>query len=302
MARLIRRCRDELGLAVVWIEHAVAILLRAVERVVVMHQGRTLADGAPGAVARGVPRRAVRTRRSPAVSASLGVTGLAAGYGGFPVLSGFDLEVRPDRLTVIVGPNGAGKSTLLRALAGLLPRGGTVRLGDRVLPPLDAAAAVQAGLVLVAEGRHLFPRMTVWENLELGGWSLPAGERAARAEQALALFPRLVERRRQLAGSMSGGEQQMVAVARALVARPRLLMLDEPSLGLAPRLVDEVFAIVRRIREAGVTVLLIEQNVAKALAIGDDAHVLERGRLVASGPAPELARSDLIRAAYLGGA
>jgi branched-chain amino acid transport system ATP-binding protein len=236
------------------------------------------------------------------VSAGLTATGLAAGYGGFHVVSGLDLDVRPDRITVLVGPNGAGKTTLLRALAGLLPRAGTVRLDERVLPPLDAAAAVRAGLGLVAEGRHLFPQMTVWENLELGGWTLAADERAARVDRALRLFPRLAERRRQLAGSMSGGEQQMVAVARALVARPRLLMLDEPSLGLAPRLVDEVFAIVRRIRDEGVTVLLIEQNVAKALALGDDAHVLERGRLVASGPASELSRSDLIRSAYLGGA
>ena len=234
------------------------------------------------------------------MSAGLTVVGLAAGYGGFHILSDFDLGVRPNRITVLVGPNGAGKSTLLRALAGLLPHRGTVKLDDRLLPPLDTAAAVRAGLVLVAEGRHLFPQMTVWDNLELGGWSLPADERAARVERALSLFPRLVERRRQLAGSMSGGEQQMVAVARALVARPRLLMLDEPSLGLAPRLVDEVFAIVRRIREEGVTVLLIEQNVRKALAIGDDAHVLERGRLAASGPASELLRSDVIRAAYLG--
>ncbi len=234
------------------------------------------------------------------MSAGLTVRGLAAGYGGFPVLGGFDLDVRPDRITVIVGPNGAGKSTLLKALAGLLPHGGTVTFAGRALPPGEPAAAVRAGLILVAEGRHLFPQMTVLENLELGGWSLPRGERANRVERALALFPRLVERRRQLAGSMSGGEQQMVAVARGLVARPRLLMLDEPSLGLAPRLVDEVFAIVRRIRGEGVTVLLIEQNVAKALAIGDDAHVLDRGRLVAGGPASDLLRSDLIRAAYLG--
>jgi ABC-type branched-subunit amino acid transport system ATPase component len=142
--------------------------------------------------------------------------------------------------------------------------------------------------------------MTVLDNVELGGWSLPRAERADRVARALAVFPRLIERRRQLAGSMSGGEQQMVALARALVARPRVLMLDEPSLGLAPRMVDEVFTIVRRIREDGVTVLLIEQSIAKALAVADDAHVLERGRLVASGRASDLLRSSLVQTAYLG--
>jgi branched-chain amino acid transport system ATP-binding protein len=234
------------------------------------------------------------------VSATLKATALAAGYGGFRILDGFDLDLTGGRITSIVGPNGAGKSTLLKALAGLLPREGTVTLDGQVLPAGDAAAAVRAGLLLVAEGRHLFPQMTVLENLQLGGWSLPRHERAVRVDRALALFPRLGERRHQLAGSMSGGEQQMVAVARALVARPRLLMLDEPSLGLAPRLVDEVFTIVRRIQADGVTVLLIEQNVAKALAVADDAHVLERGRLVASGRASDLLRSSLVQTAYLG--
>jgi ABC-type branched-subunit amino acid transport system ATPase component len=234
------------------------------------------------------------------VSAGLTIEGLAAGYGGFRILDGVDLALAPQRITVIVGPNGAGKSTLLKALAGLLPRQGTVTLHGQTLPPGEPAAAVRAGLILVAEGRHLFPQMTVLDNVELGGWSLPKAERADRVARALAVFPRLIERRRQLAGSMSGGEQQMVALARALVARPRVLMLDEPSLGLAPRMVDEVFTIVRRIREDGVTVLLIEQSIAKALAVADDAHVLERGRLVASGRASDLLRSSLVQTAYLG--
>jgi branched-chain amino acid transport system ATP-binding protein len=225
---------------------------------------------------------------------------LSAGYGGFRILDELDLRLTAGRITAIVGSNGAGKSTLLKSLAGILPRGGQATLEGSVLPAGSATAAVRAGLILVAEGRHLFPRMTVLENLQLGGWLLPRSERAGRLERALALFPRLVERRHQLAGSMSGGEQQMVALARALVGRPRLLMLDEPSLGLAPRLVDEVMSLVRRIRDEGVTVLLVEQNVAKALAIADDAHVLERGRLVASGEAAELLRSSLVRTAYLG--
>jgi branched-chain amino acid transport system ATP-binding protein len=234
------------------------------------------------------------------VSATLKVSALAAGYGDIRILDALDLDLAAGRITTIVGPNGAGKSTLLKALAGLLPREGHAILDGRVLPPGSPTAAVRAGLILVAEGRHLFPRMTVLENLELGGWLLPKSDRAGRVERALALFPRLGERRGQLAGSMSGGEQQMVALARALVGRPRLLMLDEPSLGLAPRLVDEVFALVRRIRDEDVTILLVEQNVARALAIADDAHVLERGRLVASGRASDLLRSNLVQAAYLG--
>jgi branched-chain amino acid transport system ATP-binding protein len=235
------------------------------------------------------------------VSAKLNVSRLAAGYSGFRILDQLDLVLAPGRITAIVGPNGAGKSTLLKALAGLLPREGTVTLDDRALPPGSATAAVRAGVILVPEGRHLCPRMTVLENLQLGGWRLDPRERAARVDRALTFFPRLGERRHQLAGSMSGGEQQMVALARALCGRPRLLMLDEPSLGLAPRLVDEVMALVRRIRDEDVTVLLVEQNVAKALAIADDAHVLERGRLVASGRAADLLRSNRVQAAYLGG-
>jgi len=234
------------------------------------------------------------------VSVGLKVTGLSAGYGRFRILDGLDLDLVAGRITAIVGSNGAGKSTLLKALAGLLPRVGRAALDGQVLAPGSATEAVRAGLILVAEGRHLFPRMTVLENLQLGGWLLSRDERATRLERALSLFPRLGERRHQLAGSMSGGEQQMVALARALAGRPRFLMLDEPSLGLAPRLVDEVMTLVRRIRDEDVTVLLVEQNVAKALAIADDAHVLERGRLVASGPAADLLTSSQVRTAYLG--
>jgi branched-chain amino acid transport system ATP-binding protein len=227
------------------------------------------------------------------------VRGLAAGYGGFQVLRALDLDIAPG-LTVIVGPNGAGKTTLLKALAGLLARDGELRLDGEPLPPRDTAAAVRRGLALVAEGRQLFPQMTVTENLELGGWLVAPSLRQRRIAQCFADFPRLRERAQQLAGTMSGGEQQMVAVARALVSAPRLLMLDEPSLGLAPRMVDELLTIVRRIVDSGTTVLMVEQNVRKALAVADRGHVLERGRLVASGSAAELLRSDVIRHAYLG--
>lgn len=230
--------------------------------------------------------------------AHLQVHGLNAGYGAFWVLRDLSLEVKPG-LTVVLGPNGAGKTTLLKALNGLIPRQGTVWLNGTDLPT-KTSDTVKAGVALVAEGRQLFPQMTVLENLELGGWLCPKAERQRRLEQAFSDFPKLRERAQQLAGTMSGGEQQMVAVARAMMSAPRLLMLDEPSLGLAPRMVDELLAIARRIADSGTTVLMVEQNVKKALAVADRAYVLERGTLVASGPARLLARSTVVREAYLG--
>jgi branched-chain amino acid transport system ATP-binding protein len=232
--------------------------------------------------------------------AHLKVQGLAAGYGPFTVLRDVRLEARPG-LTVVLGPNGAGKSTLLKALVGLIPRRGIVTLDGEDLPK-KTHEIVAAGVALVPEGRQLFPQMTVQENLELGGWLTPKAQRARRLEAAYADFPKLAERRSQLAGTMSGGEQQMVAVARAMMCAPRLLMLDEPSLGLAPKMVDELLAIARRIADAGTTVLMVEQNVKKALAVADRGYVLERGALVASGAAALLARSTVVREAYLGAA
>ena len=234
------------------------------------------------------------------MSAHLKVEGLGAGYGGFAVLRDIAIEATPG-ITVILGPNGAGKTTLLRALAGLIARQGQVLLDGKPLPPADATACVRRGLALVAEGRQLFPQMTVTENLELGGWLVSPAERSRRLAQAFLDFPRLQERAGQRAGTKSGGEQQMVAVGRAKKSGPRLLMLDEPSLGLAPRMVDELLAIVQRIARAqGVTVLMVEQNVRKALGVADRGYVLERGRIVAADSARELLASDAIRRAYLG--
>ncbi|MBU0746958.1 MAG: ABC transporter ATP-binding protein [Gammaproteobacteria bacterium] len=231
--------------------------------------------------------------------AHLTVQNLTTGYHGFQVLQDLSLQAAPG-ITVIVGPNGAGKTTLLKALAGLLPRTGTVQLDGQPVPAVNATACVQRGLALVAEGRQLFSQMTVTENLELGGWLVPSRVRGERLQQAFEDFPRLKERAHQLAGTMSGGEQQMVAVARAMMSGPRLLMLDEPSLGLAPRMVDELLAIVQRIATQGVTVLMVEQNVRKALQIAQRGYVLERGRTVASGDASTLLQSDVVRQAYLG--
>ncbi len=230
--------------------------------------------------------------------AHLQVRGLAAGYGPVQVLRDITLEARPG-LTVILGPNGAGKTTLLKALNGLIARQGEVLLNREELPE-KTHEIVRAGVALVAEGRQLFGQMTVLENLELGGWLLNQAERQRKVEQAFDDFPKLRERAQQLAGTMSGGEQQMVAVARAMMSGPRLLMLDEPSLGLAPKMVDELLGIARRIANAGTTVLMVAQNLKKALAVADRGYVLERGQIVASGNARLLARSSVVLEAYLG--
>ena len=227
------------------------------------------------------------------------VKGLSAGYGPIRVLQNVDLEAPDGEITVIVGPNGAGKTTLLKAVSGLIPREGAVLLDGEPLPT-EPSAIVSRGLAQVAEGRQLFAQMTVRENLELGGYLLPKGERSARLGRVFDFFPQLAQRREQLAGTMSGGEQQMLAVGRALMGKPGLLMLDEPSLGLAPKLIDELLGIVRRIRDDGVTILLVEQNVAKALAIAEGAYVIERGVVVMKGQAGKLLKSERLRAAYLG--
>ncbi|MBM3352407.1 MAG: aldehyde dehydrogenase family protein [Betaproteobacteria bacterium] len=229
----------------------------------------------------------------------LSIRGLSAGYGPIRVLQNVDLEAPEGEITVVVGPNGAGKTTLLKAVSGLIPREGAVLLDGEPLPP-EPSSIVSRGLAQVAEGRQLFPQMSVRENLELGAYLLPRGEREARLQRIYEFFPKLAQRREQLAGTMSGGEQQMLAVGRALMGKPRLLMLDEPSLGLAPKMIDELLGIVRRIRDEGVTILLVEQNVAKAMAIAEGAYVIERGVVVMKGQAGKLLKSERLRAAYLG--
>ena len=212
------------------------------------------------------------------------------------------LVVGARELVTVVGPNGAGKTTLIDAIAGLLPiRGGRVRLDGRDLASVPAHELCAHGIALVPEGRRLFPAMTVEENLEIGCYAPAARARRAESlDRVYATFPILRERRRQLAGSLSGGQQQMVAIGRALMAMPRLLLLDEPSLGLAPQIVDQVFEVVASIHAEGVAVLLVEQNIVQAFAIAARAYVLEQGRIVAEGAPSELARDARIREAYLG--
>lgn len=232
----------------------------------------------------------------------LEVRDLQVSYGAAPALWGVSLEVRAGELLAVVGPNGAGKTTLINAIAGIQrTRGGRIAFEGRDITALAPHRFCEAGIAIVPEGRRLFTGMSVRENLELGSY-LPAAK-AKRSESlaaVTALFPALVEKLASPAGELSGGQQQMVAIARALMARPRLLLLDEPSLGLSPRIVHDMFAAIRRINADGVSVLLVEQNVAMALEVCTRAYVLEEGRVVAEGAPAELLARPEIQRAYLG--
>jgi branched-chain amino acid transport system ATP-binding protein len=223
-------------------------------------------------------------------------------YDKIQGVKGISLDVEDGRIVTLVGGNGAGKSTTLRAISGLLhPRQGQIRYDGRPLTGLGAHDIAAMRLVHVPEGRRIFGRLTVEENLALGAFTRRDRRAVAEdKERMLTLFPKLRERSRQLAGTLSGGEQQMVATARALMARPRLLLMDEPSMGLAPMVVEQVFETIRSINEQGVTILLVEQNAAMALSISDYGYVLESGRIVLSGPAGELIDDPRVREAYLG--
>ena len=232
----------------------------------------------------------------------LEVRDLKAGYGDVQVLWGVSLSVAKGQVVALVGANGMGKTTLLRAVSGMVrPLGGSIRFADEEVTGLRPHEMAARGIAHVPEGRQLFPMMTVHENLAMGGY-LPAAKaaRSESLERAYALFPRLRERQAQLAGSLSGGEQQMLAIARGLMLRPRLLMLDEPSLGLAPLLVQEIFETLARLRDEGITILLVEQNVPQALRLAEIAYVLENGRIALHGPAGDLLGNAHVRAAYLG--
>jgi branched-chain amino acid transport system ATP-binding protein len=229
------------------------------------------------------------------------VTDLSAGYGGMPVLRDVSLEVRHGEILALVGSNGAGKTTLLRALSRMIASSGGIRFGGRDLAPMTPDEVFGAGLVQVPEGRQLFDRMTVEDNLLMGAYRRP--DKAAAAsdlERMYALFPRLGERRRQLAGSMSGGEQQMCAMARGLMAKPQLLMIDEMSLGLAPVIVEQLMDVLATIRGEGVTVLLVEQDIHLALSGADRGYVMETGAIVHGGEAKALIDDPAVRKAYLG--
>jgi branched-chain amino acid transport system ATP-binding protein len=230
----------------------------------------------------------------------LEVAGLAAGYGQVQVLHSVGMTIGAGEAVALLGPNGAGKTTLLRAISGLLPWSGSIRFGGRDLAGARPRDTVRAGIAHVIEGHRVFAHLTVLDNLLLAGYGMPRGERATRIEEALAMFPELIPRRQGPAGALSGGQQQMLAVAQGLVRRPRLLMLDEPSAGLSPVLVDRVLAVARQLCENGTAVLLVEQLVEKALALADRVYALARGTIVMEASADEADLPGRLEEAYFG--
>lgn len=231
----------------------------------------------------------------------LAVSGLVAGYGKIVVLHGIDLVVKQGEIVALLGPNGAGKTTLLRAVSGLLPWGaGGVRFGDADMRGWSPRDGARAGLAHVIEGHRVFTQLSVTDNLLLAGYDMPRGERSARVEEALAYFPEIAAKRNERGGALSGGQQQMLAVAQGLVRRPKLLMLDEPSAGLSPVLVDRVLDVVRQLRDNGTAVLLVEQLIEKALALADRVYALARGRIVLEAPTMERDLPHRLEQAYFG--
>ncbi len=244
---------------------------------------------------------AARSSESVAASPLLEIRGLRGGYGRVEVLHGVDLSVAAGEIVALLGSNGAGKTTLNDTVCGIHPAwSGQVRFDGHDLTRAHYRRVVQAGLIQVPEGRKIFPNLSVLENLGLGSFTRARAQRAQNLDKVFMIFPRLAERREQLAGTMSGGEQQMLAIGRGLMAEPRLLILDEPSLGLSPLLVDDLFALIGRLHADGLSMLLVEQNVAQSLAIADRAYVLENGSLRFHGRPDELLASAELKRAYLG--
>ena len=232
----------------------------------------------------------------------LKVENLHVYYGAIHAIKGISFEVNEGEIVTLIGANGAGKSTTLNTVAGLLrPRTGSITFEGKNMLTVPASKTVSLGMALCPEGRRIFQQMTVRENLEMGGYTRPAAEIEPSIEDVFQRFPRLKEREKQVAGTLSGGEQQMLAMGRALMSKPKLLMLDEPSMGLAPILVEQIFDIIKELHNAGTTILLVEQNAQMALSVADRAYVIGTGKITMSGNAADVLADDRVRAAYLGG-
>ena len=312
LAELLRKVAAT-GIAVLLVEHDMKLVMAVSDRVVVLDAGQKIAEGAPAEVARsqrvltaylGEQRHAARDRQEPlAVGGGklLAAERLSAGYGALDVIRDIDLVVEQGELVAVLGANGAGKSTLMRALSGLnRPVAGAVLLLGRRIERFSPSRIVGEGLVLVPEGRQVFPELSVIDNIRLGAYARPAADIDALSEKLLDRFPQLQQRRHQRAGLLSGGEQQMLAIARGLIARPAVLMLDEPSLGLAPMLVEGLYDLLAELRDEGTTILLVDQMAALALSVADRAYVLQSGAIQQQGRAAELRTDPAVVQAYLG--